>query len=209
MSRGVYSTLGQSSISTSHTPNSSASASSPSSNPAFKELKTGRARSEAEELYAKFDMSFSRRIEARMTRSHTTASGTQLPYQHHHDGKHVHARDLLASPTSSTRSLPVLSVSAPVVRKREVSILKPGAEGRLLVPDVKLKRTDLSVAAMSTGVTGQEGQECGEEYPPIDLQRRGSSISVSDVDSESMSRASISVAVPQHRRRECLAILCM
>ncbi|KIP08597.1 hypothetical protein PHLGIDRAFT_117103 [Phlebiopsis gigantea 11061_1 CR5-6] len=194
-SRGVYSTVGESSAQPAGS--SSASVSSASTGAVRGASKPGRARSEAEELYAKFDMSFSRRTEARLARSHT--AGTVLPAHHHH-GSHLHH---LASPTGSTHSLPPLSASAPV-RKREVSILKKGAEGRLLVPDVKLKRTDSSAsfaASASMSVVGEECEQCLEECAgrcaaatPRRMERRGSEVSVgSSVETESASSASASV----------------
>lgn len=44
---------------------------------------------EAEELYSKFDMSFAKRVNARMSRSHQS-SHIQAPHHHHHHGKHSH-----------------------------------------------------------------------------------------------------------------------
>ena len=211
-SRGVYSTLGESSAQPAGS--SSASVSSASTGAVRGAYKPGRARSEAEELYAKFDMSFSRRTEARLARSHT--AGTVLPTHHHHHGKHAHH---LASPTGSTHSLPPLSASAPM-RKREVPILKKGAEGRLLVPDVKLKRTDSSASFAATapmGVVGEECEECLEECAggcsetaPRRMERRGSEVSVgSSAETESVSSASVSVVGSRRGRREFfLYLLC-
>lgn len=117
-SRGVYSTLGESKegdvkaeVMARHV--------SPSCQ---------RARSEAEELYAKWDIPFTKRSESRqsMSRSHQ-------------------ATLLSTSPTGSTHSLPSYA-GAPRSRRREVPILKKGAEGKLLVPDVKLKRADSSMS---------------------------------------------------------------
>ena len=66
-----------------------------------------------DELYSKYNLAFARRSESR-TSIHSSPSLLSLP-----------------------RSLP--TTVAPIVKKKEVPILKKGAEGRLLVPDVKLK----------------------------------------------------------------------
>ncbi|KAH7921766.1 hypothetical protein BV22DRAFT_1018699 [Leucogyrophana mollusca] len=75
------------------------------------------SQSYTDDLYAKYTLSFSRRSESRST---------------------------LFPPSSSvsTQSLPPLSPTSTTSSRcrREVSLLKPGAEGRLLVPDVKLRR---------------------------------------------------------------------
>ncbi|KAH7912556.1 hypothetical protein BJ138DRAFT_1004241 [Hygrophoropsis aurantiaca] len=75
------------------------------------------SQSYTDDLYAKYTLSFSRRSESRTTLfpPASSASTQSLPP---------------LSPTSTTSSR----------RCREVSLLKPGAEGRLLVPDVKLRR---------------------------------------------------------------------
>lgn len=199
-SKGVYSTLGESSASSPNIPSSSASVSSSSTG-----IVAGRSRSEAEELYSKFGMNFARRTDARMSRSHQSTN-MQAPHHHHHHGKHSHA-NMPASPTGSTRSLPTISASSPVVRKREVSILKKGAEGRLLVPDVKLKRTDSSASfAAYSSVMDSVGEVCEEccdgceecHQAPRSMARRDSQLSVSSVstsaETESVSSASVSVA---------------
>ena len=66
-----------------------------------------------DELYSKYNLAFARRSESRSS--------------------------IQSSPSvlSMPRSLP--TTVAPIVKKKEVPILKKGAEGRLLVPDVKLK----------------------------------------------------------------------
>jgi hypothetical protein len=66
-----------------------------------------------DELYSKYNMAFARRSESR-TSIQSSPSVLSMP-----------------------RSLP--TTVAPIVKKKEVPILKKGAEGRLLVPDVKLK----------------------------------------------------------------------
>ncbi|KAF9643406.1 hypothetical protein BDM02DRAFT_1507584 [Thelephora ganbajun] len=65
------------------------------------------------ELYSKYNLAFARRSESR-TSMHSSSSVLSM-----------------------ARSLP--TTVAPIVKKKEVSILKKGAEGKLLVPDVKLK----------------------------------------------------------------------
>ena len=150
-STGVYSTLGEQS-----TPTPSASA--PAYNPG---PQMARARSEAEELYSKFDFSFTRRSESRTSLAH---------------------QQLSTSPTGSTRSLPVTTGS---YRRREVPLLKKGAEGKLLVPDVKMKRADSSSAMSScsssyTGTTASGSVYGGRRRSP--LSRQGSEISVADPD---------------------------
>ncbi|OCH87942.1 hypothetical protein OBBRIDRAFT_117504 [Obba rivulosa] len=74
--------------------------------------KASRAQSETAELYSKFHATLSRRCESRASLQYG-APGTSL--------------------TGSTRSLPQA--------RREVPLVKPGAEGMLLVPDVKMRRT--------------------------------------------------------------------
>ena len=66
-----------------------------------------------DELYSKYNLAFARRSESR-TSIHSSPSVLSMP---------------CSLPTSV----------APIVKKKEVPILKKGAEGRLLVPDVKLK----------------------------------------------------------------------
>ncbi|EKM51713.1 uncharacterized protein PHACADRAFT_177136 [Phanerochaete carnosa HHB-10118-sp] len=182
-SKGVYSTLGESSASCSNVASSSASVSSSSTG-----VVGSRSRSEAEELYSKFGMNFARRADARMSRSHQ--SSNMPASHHHHHGKHFHAH-LPSSPTGSIRSLPTISASAPVVRKREVPILKKGAEGKLLVPDVKLKRTDSSASFAASSnvmdVVGEVCEECCEGYDgcPYDgrkIVKDGGGITVEQAD---------------------------
>ena len=66
-----------------------------------------------DELYSKYNLAFARRSESRTS---------------------IHSS---SSVLSMARSLP--TTVAPIVKKKEVPILKKGAEGKLLVPDVKLK----------------------------------------------------------------------
>ncbi|KAI0087022.1 hypothetical protein BDY19DRAFT_986340 [Irpex rosettiformis] len=92
-----------------------------------------RARSEAEELYTRWDMSFTRRCESRTSASHQ-------------------ATLVSTSPASSTHSLPAYS------SRKTRNILKKGAEGKLLVPNVQMKRTDssMSLERMSLSRQGSE-----------------------------------------------------
>ena len=66
-----------------------------------------------DELYSKYNLAFARRSESR-TSMHSSSSVLSM-----------------------ARSLP--TTVAPIIKKKEVPILKKGAEGKLLVPDVKLK----------------------------------------------------------------------
>ena len=106
-SRGVYSTMGES------TDGAAEKIQRVASQPCT------RARSEAEELYSKWDMSFTRRCESRISSSHQALS---------------------TSPTGSTHSLPTYA------SRKSRSILKKGAEGKLLVPDVQMKRSDSTMS---------------------------------------------------------------
>ncbi|THG97265.1 hypothetical protein EW026_g4703 [Hermanssonia centrifuga] len=148
-STGVYSTIGDPST---PTPSSSAPAYNPGPQMA-------RARSEAEELYSKFDMSFSRRSESRMSLSHQMLS---------------------TSPTGSTRSLPT-TVSSSYSRKREVPILKKGAEGKLLVPDVKMKRSDSGLSSCSSSWTGTSVSGTSRRRSPLSRQNSEASVMEEDV----------------------------
>ncbi|EIW81000.1 hypothetical protein CONPUDRAFT_165236 [Coniophora puteana RWD-64-598 SS2] len=84
--------------------------------------------SSTNELYAKFSEQFARRSESRTALFPQSSSSQSLPP---------------LSPTSTTSSC----------HRKEVPILKPGAEGRLLVPDVKLRArtgSSYSVSSRST-----------------------------------------------------------
>ncbi|KAF7800069.1 hypothetical protein EIP86_011312 [Pleurotus ostreatoroseus] len=161
-SHGVYSTLGE------H--DSTPSASAPAYNPG---PQMARARSEAEELYNKFDLSFARRSESR----------TSLAY---HPS---------TSPTGSTRSLPVTTGS---FRRKEVPILKKGAEGKLLVPDVKMRRVDSSgaMSSCSSSYTGTaaSGSVYGGRRRSL-LSRQNSEASVADDEQDDTVRSPIQTPV--------------
>ncbi|KAJ3489985.1 hypothetical protein NLI96_g1741 [Meripilus lineatus] len=110
-SRGVYSTVTDTSIP------------SPSSTTSLPATST-RSTSEID-LVNKFSETFARRSESRI--SMTTH------------------RPLSTSPSGSSRSYPSVSGSN---HRREVSILKPGAEGKLLVPNVKMRRTSSTASSL-------------------------------------------------------------
>lgn len=175
-SRGVYSTLGESSSDAASTSSAASRGRPPLS------ADGQRAKSEAAELYAKWDMSFARRSESRSGRKPSSP-----PCRHH-------ANHRLGSPTHSTRSLPLVS-SMP--RKREIPILKKGAEGMLVVPDVKLKRTDSSASFRSASALAEEScSECAKCVVCADeaaqrrgLTRRGSEASVRTESSTTSSRS--------------------
>ncbi|EDR13693.1 uncharacterized protein LACBIDRAFT_292504 [Laccaria bicolor S238N-H82] len=61
-------------------------------------------------------------------------------------------RSALHSPPSPTS--PDYPATAPCSQKRERSLLRPGAEGKLLVPDVKLKVNSASSASLSSAWSG-------------------------------------------------------
>lgn len=85
------------------------------------------SQSYSDELYTKYSLPLARRSESRMSlaRPSTSYSSPSLsPFS--------------STSTSSSR------------RRREVTLVKPGAEGRLLVPDLKLSR-----GASSTGLSSQ------------------------------------------------------
>lgn len=127
-----------------------------------------RARSEAEELYAKWDMPFTKRSESRasMSRSHSAAL-------------------LSTSPIGSTHSLPAYAG-----RRREVSILKKGAEGKLLVPDVKLKRADSSMSfeRLVLSRQGSEASVSGRMKFTRSSSTSGSSVAEEDEETLNISR---------------------
>ncbi len=116
-----------------------------------------------QELYRQYSASFTRRSESR-TSMHTRGAG------------------LSTSPTGSTRS----------GLAREVSLVKPGAEGRLLVPDVKMRRVNSSVSSGggSSGTSWgsqsaifSNASAAGRRRSP--LSRQNSDASVGTVETES------------------------
>ena len=117
-----------------------------------------------QELYRQYSASFTRRSESR-TSIHTRGAG------------------LSTSPTGSTRS----SLA------REVSLLKPGAEGRLLVPDVKMRRVNSSVSSMGGSSSTSWGSQsavfsntsaAGRKRSPLSRQNSDASVGTFDTESE-------------------------
>ncbi|KAI0349130.1 hypothetical protein OH77DRAFT_160346 [Trametes cingulata] len=119
-----------------------------------------------EKMYKQYSASFTRRSESRTS--------------HHH---HAHDAGLPTSPTGSTRS----------ARAREVSLVKPGAEGRLLVPDVKMRRVNLSMSSIdgssstswgsSSAALSTVGSMTSRKRSP--LSRQNSDASVDNVETQS------------------------
>lgn len=116
-----------------------------------------------QELYRQYSASFTRRSESR-TSVHTRGAG------------------LSTSPTGSTRS----SLA------REFSLVKPGAEGRLLVPDVKMRRVNSSVSSVGGSSSTSWGSQSaifsntsvsGRKRSP--LSRQNSDASVGTIETES------------------------
>ncbi|THH30540.1 hypothetical protein EUX98_g3654 [Antrodiella citrinella] len=143
-SRGVYSTLGEASSATSASTSSYTTTAPPV-----------RSNSEVDNLYSKFEASLSRRSESRAS----------IAAQH----------ALSTSPTGSIRSLPATCGSSSSLssypqhsRRRESALLKAGAEGKLLVPNVAMRRTPSS---LSTG-------ESAPRMRRSPLSRQGSELSV-------------------------------
>ncbi|KAI0754848.1 hypothetical protein C8Q80DRAFT_1093306 [Daedaleopsis nitida] len=117
-----------------------------------------------QELYSQFSASFSRRCESRSS---------------------IHrGQTLSTSPTASTRS----------AFAREVSLLKPGAEGRLLVPDVKMRRVNSSVSSIDgssstswgsqSGAFSTSGSVAGRRRSPLSRQNSDASVDTMETQSE-------------------------
>ncbi|CDO69858.1 hypothetical protein BN946_scf184884.g17 [Trametes cinnabarina] len=119
-----------------------------------------------ERMYKQYSASFNRRSESRASFHH-----------------HARSSGLSTSPTGSTRS----------ALAREVSLVAPGAEGRLLVPDVKMKRVNSSVSSIegssstSWGSTSAAlstiGSVTSRRRSP--LSRQNSDASVDSVETQS------------------------
>lgn len=144
-----------------------------------------RSHSAAEGLYNKYPM-FARRSESR-----TSLMGSSVP-------------TLSTSPTGSTRSLP-LSTSS---RRKEYSFVKPGAEGRLLVPDVKMTRipSNLTVSSSASsslsscvGYAGYYG--AGRKRSPLSRQNSDASMESADSreEADETLRSSPVARRPQNR----------
>ena len=100
-----------------------------------------RSHSDIDRLYSKFMASLSRRSESRAS----------VAAQH----------ALSTSPTGSIRSLPTTygSSTSPSSyshhsRRREVPLVKPGAEGKLLVPNVTMRRTSSCLSSCAESFSG-------------------------------------------------------
>ena len=117
-----------------------------------------------QELYSQFSASFTRRSESRSS---------------------IHrGQTLSTSPTGSTRS----------ALAREVSLLKPGAEGRLLVPDVKMRRVNSSVSSIDgssgtswgsqSAVLSTIGSVSGRKRSPLSRQNSDASVDTMETQSE-------------------------
>lgn len=106
-----------------------------------------RSASFAEDIYSKYPLSFSRRSESRMNLHNSPSS---LP----------------ASSSSSAHSNSR--------RRQEKNILKAGAEGKLLVPDVKLKVSGGSSLSLSTACMSESSSRRSMKSP---LSRHGSDLS--------------------------------
>ena len=115
-----------------------------------------------QELYSQFSASFSRRSESR----------SSLNRSH----------NMSTSPTGSTRS----------ALAREISLLKPGAEGRLLVPDVKMRRVNSSASSIDggsswgsqSGVLSTIGSVSGRKRSPLSRQNSDASVDTIETQSE-------------------------
>ncbi|KAH9851788.1 hypothetical protein C2E23DRAFT_869184 [Lenzites betulinus] len=116
-----------------------------------------------EKMYKQYSASFTRRSESRSTMRQSRALST--------------------SPTGSARS----------ALTREISLVAPGAEGRLLVPDVKMRRTNSSMSSID-GVVGSSWSTTSGTYSAYDsmagrkrspLSRQNSDMSVDTAESQS------------------------
>lgn len=112
---------------------------------------TPRAQSETAALYSKFHATLLRKHESRASPQYAAA----------------------ASPASSTRSV--------LPTRREIPLVKPGAEGMLLVPDVKMRRASSMVSVdavrspLSYASLGGPGANSRQKRSP--LSRQGSATS--------------------------------
>ncbi|KAI0731931.1 hypothetical protein C8Q72DRAFT_775253 [Fomitopsis betulina] len=86
---------------------------------------------------------------------------------------------LSTSPTGSTRSMPATTS----MRRKEVSLVKLGAEGRLLVPDVKMTRSPSTTTVSSVTSTGSSYGYYPYGRKPSPLSRQNSDASIETADS--------------------------
>ncbi|CAL1712279.1 unnamed protein product [Somion occarium] len=110
-----------------------------------------RSQSDVDQLYSKFSASLTRRCESRQS---------------------LHRPALSTSPANSTRSLPT-TIASSAVKHREVPLVAPGAEGKLLVPNVKMRRISSS---------GSDAGSFVRRRSP--LSRQGSEMSVIEDEHE-------------------------
>ncbi|OBZ68995.1 hypothetical protein A0H81_11296 [Grifola frondosa] len=110
-----------------------------------------------QELYKQYSDSFTRRSESRLSLSHGGLS---------------------MSPTGAARSLPGS-------QRREVSLVKRGAEGRLLVPDVKMRRVPSSVSSYDGSSSTSWGSASLAARKKSPLTRQNSNASVQTLDTQS------------------------
>ncbi|KAI0632248.1 hypothetical protein C8Q77DRAFT_1074280 [Trametes polyzona] len=117
-----------------------------------------------EKMYKQYSASFTRRSESRAS---------------------VHqSRGLSTSPTGSTRS----------ALSREVPLVMPGAEGRLLVPDVKMRRTNSSMSnfdgassaswSSTSAAFSSAGSVSGRKRSPLSRQNSDASVDTVETQSE-------------------------
>ena len=101
------------------------------------------------------------------------------------------------SRTSLSGSAPQAQSFPAPSRRREQNILKPGAEGKLLVPDVKLKVSSTSSSHSNDGASVSSCRSSStRSYVRSPLSRQGSEVSIESV-SDSMD------AVPNHHELPC------
>ncbi|KAH9949843.1 hypothetical protein B0H21DRAFT_70272 [Amylocystis lapponica] len=169
-SKGVYSTLSES------TPTAYDSSASVTSLPATGPPTGVRSRSEAEEMYSKYALSFSRRSESRASLPST-------------------------SPTGSSRSLP----NAPI-RHREVPLVKRGAEGRLLVPAGQMRRVPSALSSEGPSSWSSSAHSAyttgNRKRSPLSRQNSDASMESADTasqDDDDASHWSASVSGTQKR----------
>ncbi|KAH9841460.1 uncharacterized protein C8Q71DRAFT_330608 [Rhodofomes roseus] len=86
---------------------------------------------------------------------------------------------LSTSPTGSTRSMPA-TIST---RRKEFSLVKPGAEGRLLVPNVKMTRSPSTTTMSSLTSAGSSYGYYPYGRKPSPLSRQNSDASMETADS--------------------------
>ncbi|KZT73891.1 hypothetical protein DAEQUDRAFT_761842 [Daedalea quercina L-15889] len=96
------------------------------------------------------------------------------------DSRQSLAGALSTSPMGSTRSMPA-TVSS--MRRREVSLVKPGAEGRLLVPNVKMTRSPSTATMSSVTSAASSYSYYGYGRKPSPLSRQNSDASMETVSS--------------------------